>query len=420
MSRLLGKAVLEAKSLVRRVFGIPDPWKRFRDLERRIHPDTWACQPGVLAWAAGAAAAEAPDTFEAAADPVVRHGAALRRRLLADFAGRRAGLADRLRVLVHVPDFHVAPTGYSLFRNLGRGLEGLGLPTAYWAEGEPVAPHLDAFRPTLLLSVDHKWYPATQRVPAADVTAVREYRAKTPLLLGFSANHFPEDSAALGEQFAAARAVGVDFFYSFHAEGFVREKYRPFAAAGFRVTSCEFGANPLLFYPVPGADRDLNFVYLAASNFEKWGQVCDYFDRVVREHPGLILGPGWPRAAATLIPDDHMRYLYARARVGLNLHVPFQLAAPTELNERAYNLAACAVPQLTDRPALLPERFGPDSIYAAGSPAEYAALFRHILANPGEARDRGVRSMEAVLARHTVYHRADALVEFVHGEVLRA
>src|SRR5262249_36101746 len=161
-----------------------------------------------------------------------------------------------------------------------------------------------------------------------------------------------------------------------------QKKYRPFFDAGFRVTSCEFGANPLLFYPVPGAERDLNFVYLAATNFEKWVRLCEYLDSLLREYPGLIIGPGWPRAAATMIPDEQMRHLSARARVGLNLHVPFQIAEPTELNERAYNLAACAVPQLTDRPALLSARFRADSVYAADNPAEYAAQFRRIIDNP--------------------------------------
>ena len=139
-----------------------------------------------------------------------------------------------------------------------------------------------------------------------------------------------------------ARTLGVDFIYSFHASEFVRTQYRPFTDRGFRVLSVEFGANPILFHPLPGGtERDLNFVYLASCNAEKWERETQYLSKVFHNHPGLILGPGWPRTTVSSLPPHQLRFLYARAKVGVNLHVPFQIAEPTELNERAYNLAAC-------------------------------------------------------------------------------
>src|SRR5262249_24063464 len=155
-----------------------------------------------------------------------------------------------------------------------------------------------------------------------------------------------------------------DFFYSFQAEAFVRTRYRPFTDRGFRVLSLEFGANPIQFHPVAGIERDLNFVFLASNNAEKWEREIAFFARVFHNHPGVILGPGWRRRTASHLPPHQLRFLYARAKVGVNLHVPFQIADPTELNERAYNLAASGVPQLMDNPALLPERFGPGCVYS--------------------------------------------------------
>jgi spore maturation protein CgeB len=99
--------------------------------------------------------------------------------------------------------------------------------------------------------------------------------------------------------------------------------------------------------------------------------------------------------------------------MGINLHVPFQLASPTEINERAYNIAACGTPQLTDHPALLRQRLPLESVYAAETPSEYARLFSQILSEPEEARDKALVAMEHVLTHHTVVHRADSFIEFL-------
>jgi len=158
-------------------------------------------------------------------------------------------------------------------------------------------------------------------------------------------------------------------------------------------------------------------VFLASSNAEKWPRYFEYFDPLLREFPGLILGPGWSRSTTSWLPDHHQKYLYARAKIGLNLHLPFQIAEPTELNERAYNLAACGVPQLMDRPALLSTRLGMTAVFAAATPSEYAELFRYILTQPQEALDRAMLAMEEVFTHHTVAHRADALIEFLQTKV---
>jgi hypothetical protein len=170
---------------------------------------------------------------------------------------------------------------------------------------------------------------------------------------------------------------------------------------------------------VPGVERDLNYVFLASNNAEKWEREIAFLRRVFHNHAGVILGPGWPRTTATMLPPHQLRFLYARAKVGVNVHVPFQIADPTEINERAYNLAAAGAPQLMDNPALLPERFGPDCVYSAATPEEYYRLFQRILANPAEAAERAANALDRVLTRDTVFHRADRLVAFV-GELDRA
>lgn len=412
--------LLEAKSLVRKLLGIPDPWKAFRDYERRIRSETWTGQPAVLRWleevAPIAASPPRPVLDPTSSDPLVRLFALRWSELEKQFAGKHASLANEFRVLIHLPPFPIAAAGYSLFQNLGQGLTFCGVPVAFWEHwggGPPLAQLLDEFRPGVLLSIDHRWYGPNPPVGQDSIEAVREYRRKNRLILGLSCNHFPTDPVILDRNIADATSLGVDFFYSFQAEPFVSTKYRPFIDRWFRVLSLEFGANPLQYHPVPGIERDLNFVYLAANNAEKWERETKYLRRVFHTYPGLILGPGWPRTTVAQLPPHQLRFLYARAKVGINLHVPFQIADPTELNERAYNLAACGTPQLMDRPALLPNRFSEAAIFSADTPDQYIDLFEHILAHPEEAAERGRRSMGEVLDNHTVFHRADTLIRFL-------
>jgi Glycosyl transferases group 1 len=413
--------MLELKSLVRRAMGIPDPWKKFREYERRIRRETWAVQPAVLEWlweVAGedSVALDRPRLAPDSADLAVRRFAEQWPTLEQTFARKFAARAAEFRVLIHLPPFKIANAAFSLFQNLGMGLSFLGIPVAYWehwGSGTPLETALEDFRPSLLLSVDHRWYGRNPPVGQASVQAVHDYRRGQRLVLGLSCNDFPTEPGTCRQNTADARSVGADFFYSYQAEGFVRDRYRTFADRGFPVLSLEFGANPLLFHPLPGITRDLDYVYLASVNAEKWEREFAYFSRVFHNHSGFILGPGWPRTNAQILPPHHLRFLYARAKVGVNLHVPFQVADPTELNERAYNLAASGTPQLMDNPALLPERFGPNCVYSAADPEEYYRQFRRILERPDEAAERAINALECVLRRDTVFHRANRLVEFV-------
>jgi hypothetical protein len=409
--------VLELKSFVRRALGVPDPWKRFRDFQKRIHPGTWARQEGVCQWLEQMAADGREPNHEQSADPVVRCGLELRERVLGEFKDRYALRAD-LRVLLRDHSFAVAPGGHSLFRNLADGLRWLGVPVAWWAPKQELGAALGAFRPTVFLADDPEDYVAERYLDHLAMDALTAHRKNQPFKLGLIASPYSKDPAALDARLRHARRLGVDFYYCFQAKAFSANVHAPYRRHGYCVLSLEFGANPLVYYPVP-AVRDLDFAFLGSAHFEKWEQYCRYFDGILASAPGFIVGPAWDGSARAHLPEAWHRFLYARAKVGLNLHVPFQLEAASELNERTYNLAASGTPQLIDAPKLLLERFTPDSLYAADSPQEYLALFQRILARPEEAQTRALRALEQVLARHTIFHRADAFLEELTDQVLR-
>jgi hypothetical protein len=408
--------VLELKSFVRKALGIPDPWKRLREFQRRIHPKTWSGQEAVLRWVKARAADPARGDAEESDDPVVLRGRELRTRVLAEFRGRFAARTDH-RVLLLLYSFGVAPAAYSLFRNLADALEWLGVPAAWWEPKQDLGPVLDAFRPTVFLANDPADYAPERYLDYIDWRVLDDYRKANALKLGLVAGPYPQAPAVLDARLRHARRLGVDFYFSFQAPAFVAEFHAPYRRHGFHVCSLEFGANPLVYYPVP-APRDLPFVFLGSAHYEKLDQYRLYFGDLLASVPGFIAGPGWRGTAREQLPEPWHRFLYARAKVGLNLHVPFQLEAATELNERAYNLAASGTPQLTDAPKLLPERFTPDSLYVASTPREYRELFGRILARPEEARERALRALEQALTRHTVFHRADAFLHDLTDNVL--
>ena len=110
------------------------------------------------------------------------------------------------------------------------------------------------------------------------------------------------------------------------------------------------------------------------------------------------------------IPMNLNRFIYARARVGINLHLDEQVIWANELNERTYTLAACGVPQLIDSPKLLGARFSEGAMFQANSAKEYLDLFHHILSSPDEAQAKATIALEEVYAKHTTFHRAEIFI----------
>ena len=312
-----------------------------------------------------------------------------------------------LRVLVHVPSREISPAGYSVFSNLIDSLQFIGISSAPLAWDEAIEPQLQSFLPTVFLTSD-----STDYLDRIDWNALARYRAGRALRVGLTASIEAYGNSPLEGRLKWAKAHGVDFYYSFRAPEYLqaRKDYAPFFAEGYKIFSIEFGANPLLYYPVDGIECDIPFVFLGSSNADKHQRYLDWFGRIFTRYGGFINGPGW-QGMNSLIPMDVNRYIFARAQVGVNLHLQGQVDWPCELNERTYMLAACGVPQLIDNPALLSKRFSSKAMFAAADPGTYADLFEHMLKHPDEADAAALQAMEEVFKKHTTFHRAEGFVK---------
>lgn len=391
-----------------------DAW-RFRRFEHAIHPDTWRLRDQIILWAdehaVNADLYETAEAYAAAADPVVRQGHELVESLKNAFRNRFVS-QDGMRILVHLPGAVVSPGGYSAISNIMQSLTFIGVPVRCFGDEGVTGQLLTEFRPTVLLVGDYKPFLA-----AIDWNAIEHYRKRNRLIVGLTASLEEYGNSPLSERLIWAGGHDIDFYFSFRSQRYVtlRREYAPIFDAGYRILSIEFGVNPLVYYPVPVVGRDINYVFLASSNRDKLPRYISWLGPLFSEYPGVIDGPGWFGAGNFAFNADRDRYVYSRAKVGINLHLEEQITWACELNERTYMLAACGTPQLVDNPKLLGEYFSVDAFFVASSPREYTDLFRELISAPESCQGAVLNAQREVFERHTTFHRADGFVRELQG-----
>jgi hypothetical protein len=353
-------------------------------------------------------AIENEQAYLESSDPIVQQGFALRNKVLINFKNKykedvRRGVFQE-RIMVHVPSPESSPAGFSIFSNLVETLNFLSVPTISLGWHSDTAKTILDFKPTILLTSDHSSY--LERI---DWNLISEYRKYQPLKIGLTASLEEYGNTPLHYRLKWANEHCVDFFYSFRDEDYVhsRKEYQPYFKEKYSVLFLPFSANVLHYYPVPGFERDLNFALMASRKKEH----IQFLKRIARYYSGFIDGPGWNHITDFQFNRDRDRFIYARAKVGINIHLPEQIEWACELNERTYQLAACGVPQLVDRPKLLERMFTPGSFFIADSPSDFFRLFQELIANPKIGQGAALDAQQQVFSRHTSFHRASAFVE---------
>ena len=378
----------------------------FRKFEANIHQDQ-EFYAELQKWAEMAAnkssSLESRDMYENAPDNIVLEGFHLRQSCFSLFRGRCKG-SEPVRFLLHCPPSSISPAANSLVRNWADGMEFLGIPVRLLHFDDDVTEVFEEFQPDALLTTD-----SVDFIQHLDWNRFAEYKKTHRFLVGMSAIPGVMEGRPLADRLAWARDKGVDFYYCYSDLEYCRQEYREFLDAGYPVIGIPFSANPLHYYPVPDVKRDLDFVFLASVNMDKWNRYIPYLGELVKLERGLLMGPGWKHYATNDINPDRDRYLYARAKVGLNLHLDFQLKGANELNERTYMLAACGTPQLVDYPGLLDKHFDEDCFFVGRTPEEYNIQYGYIISNPHEAERKSLNAMRQVFREHTIFHRMEQL-----------
>jgi len=384
-------------------------WQMGR-FEKNINQSTLRNHVAISEWSVGcmktAAINLTADMQSESGDPIVLQGRRLNKETRSAFKNKLSK-TEGVRILIHLPPAQISPGGFSLFNNLIQSLEFIGIEVKALEWDGNISDALAQFKPSVFITSDHPVY-----LGRIDWPALQKHKRANKLMVGLTASLEQYGNSPLKERLDRAEKNGIDFFYSFRDKDYLtnRKEYRPFHDRGFSILTVEFGANPLFYYPVPDLARDLDYVFLASANQDKWRRYFSYLKTIFTENYGYIDGPGWGFSSGVGILPHRDRYLYARAKVGLNLHLQEQIDWPCELNERTYQLAACGVPQLLDDPALLNNKFSRECFFSTGSPGEYRELFDYILEHPDQARERALAAQREVYARHTTFHRAEQFV----------
>lgn len=399
------------KHIILKISGKEDPLWDLNHFDKKVNKKTWENYEKILTWAEKcsqeAKIIESEKAYEKSADPIVIQGKSLLKKVNNEFYKKFAD-KNRIKLLIHVPSCTISPAGFSIFDNLVQSFNFLGIKTKALNWDEKIEDYLENFKPTVFLTSDD--VPYLNRI---NWHSVLDYKKKNDLKLGLTASLDSWGNVSLIDRLKWGLKHSVDFYYSFEDNKYLlqRKEYEPYFLSGYKIFSIPFGANPLIYYPVPNIKRDLDYVFIGAKTLDKWPRF-NYLEKILSKNAGFISGTNWKICGPNYrFSQEINRFIYARAKVGLNLHIDIQVRWANELNERTYSLAACGVPQLVDHPKILFKEFTEDCFFVGNSPNEYKELFYYILKNPEEATKRALKAQETVFSKYTTFHRAENFIK---------
>ena len=399
------------KHIFYKLSGKEDVIWELNHFDNKVNKATWEQYEKIMIWAKkckeDSKIIESKEAYESSENPIVQQGYNLLKKVKDEFKEKYKYL-NNLKILIHVPSCEISPAGFSLFNNLIQSFNYLGIQTKALNWEEDIEDYFEEFKPVVFLTSDDGPY-----LDRINWKSVLNYKSKNNLKLGLTASLMYWGNATLNDRLKWAKENKVDFYYSFEDKDYLleRKEYEPYFANDYQIFTIPFGANPLIYYPIPNIKKDLDYVFITSKTLDKW-QRFSYIEKIVSKNSGFIGGTNWKICGPNYKFDPEInRFIYARAKVGLNLHIDLQIQWANELNERTYTLAACGVPQLIDHPKLLYKEFDKDCFFVGDSPKEYEELFYFILNNEDEALKRTLKAQKIVFNNYTTFHRSEKFIK---------
>ena len=398
-----------SEQIVNLFIGRPRSSRRLRRFERKVFPKTKINHEKIIKWAEKKSNKYKINekAYLESKDPIVKQGYSLRQNLLQEYKDKykRSGL----RIALHCPNKDVSIAHNSIFISLNNSLNYIGVDTALINWETNTKRFLEEFRPNVLISIDDQCY-----IEKLDWRTIKKYKDRYPLLIGLTASekiHCNKDET-VELKIEWGKKNSIDFYYSFWSKSYIKncKEYLPYFESGYKIFIIEFGANILDYYPIPNIKKDLDFIFLCSSNRRKRPRYHLYFSEIFKNYYGFYDGPGFIIFNGN-ISFKRDKFVYSRAKVGLNLETENRIENANELNERTYTLAAMGIPQLTDNVKLLPKRFSKDALFTAKDEFEFYKMFKFILNNPKEAKRRALIAQREVYQKYTCLHRAESFVK---------
>lgn len=387
---------MEVNSLVLKVYNE----LKFRVFEYSINSNIWSNHQLIYNWANNLA----ESSSEIVEEP---YSKGIRKALLESYF-LKYGFNSKMSFLIHLPFKNVSPGGYSVFNNLIEALNYVGIKAKSFSSYSEFTERFLSETPSVILASDY-----TESVNTINWELIKSLKERSKLLVGLTASaEDDENDLPLLQRLDRAKNNNVNFFFAFKSPEYTNShlSFVNFHRLGYKIINFEFGANPLYHFPIKlDFKRDINFVFLASSNSDKRPRYYKWLKKLFTKYDGFIDGPGWHQIN-NISPSETHKFLYARAKIGINLHIDNSIDFQSELNERTYILAACGIPQLIDNPKLLNFRFSKDAMFSADNPTEYLNTFEFMLLNQTECMNRVQNAFKEVYDNHTIFHRIDHLM----------
>ncbi len=305
-----------------------------------------------------------------------------------------------IEFVFHTPSVSLSMGGHSWFSSLSQSLRYQGLHVhSFWKSKD--FPILDRNKTAVLFTGYNSLYLNELQ---DDFLAFVKNNTKKLIFL-FSVP-FDETTISVMHKLSSKYSLyGMVNFYTFYDANYTPyiEFKHEIETSGYSLYHIPFAANPLYHFPSPLISNRFDYIFLGSANFDKIDRYNDYFDFIIRNYSGLILGPGWPWSNSYSFNARIDKYLYAQGSVALNLHIESQIQHPSEVNERTYILAACGAAQVIDNPKLLNKIYS--DIDVAISSEDYHTKLKNILNNQGESFPLLENLMRKTFKEHTTFNR---------------
>ena len=309
------------------------------------------------------------------------------------------------QIILHCLPRNISPGGYSIFLNYYSALTFLGINASMITSGKYIEKVLNKEADEIIfLSSDNESY-------LSDIPSINYLKnLHNKFVVGLVADPYSKTSP-VEKRIKQAEKNAVNFYFSYSHKYYTdnSELFSFHRKSSIQLFNNEFAADCFEFYPKINIHKKYDYCFLASSNSDKRDRYYSYLQRIFSKYFGLINGPGWPFSRFILDKFDH-NFIYSQSKVGINLHIPLSIEEPCELNERTYTLASAGIPQLIDNAKLINYYFPDKSLFIAKNPNEYLDLFEYILRNPKEAANSANLARNALLQKHTIFHRMDNLL----------